>query len=85
MKETFDDKRLDELVDLIVKLASGNLTARLAPSEARDSVDAVITGINLLAEELDLMYKTLEHRVAERTADLDQARRDMERLALKNA
>jgi len=82
MTEAFDDKRLDELVDLIVKLASGNLTARLAPSEARDSVDAVITGINLLAEELDLMYKTLEHRVAERTAELDQARRDMERLAL---
>jgi diguanylate cyclase (GGDEF)-like protein len=85
MTEAFDDKRLDELVDLIVQLASGNLSARLAPSDARDSVDAVITGINLLAEELDLMYKTLEHRVAERTADLDQARRDMERLALNDA
>jgi len=85
MTEAFDDKRLDELVDLIVQLASGNLSARLAASDARDSVDAVITGINLLAEELDLMYKTLEHRVAERTADLDQARRDMERLALNDA
>ena len=85
MAQALDDKRLDELVDLIVQLGSGNLDARLAPSEARDSVDAVITGINLLAEELDLMYKTLEHRVAERTADLDQVRRDMERLALNDA
>jgi len=85
MTEAFDDRRLDELVDLIVKLASGNLSARLAASDARDSVDAVITGINLLAEELDVMYKTLEHRVAERTADLEQARRDMERLALNDA
>lgn len=36
MNETYDDKRLDELVDLMVALASGNLKARLEPSEARD-------------------------------------------------
>ena len=84
-EETFDDGRLDELVDLIVQLASGNLKARLEPSPARDSVDAVITGINLLAEELDLVQRTMEDRVAERTAELDQARRDMERLALNDA
>ena len=53
MSEQFDDGRLDELVDLIVQLASGNLSMRLEPSPARDSLDAVITGINLLAEELD--------------------------------
>ncbi len=84
-EETFDDRRLDELVELIVQLASGNLKARLEPSPARDSVDAVITGINLLAEELDLVQRTMEDRVAERTAELDQARRDMERLALNDA
>jgi len=77
-----DDRRLDQLVDLIVQLAAGNLEARLEPSPARDSVDAVITGINLLADELDTMYRTLEHRVAERTAQLDQAKRELERLAL---
>ncbi len=60
MAQAFDDRRLDELVDLIVQLGSGNLDARLAPSEARDSVDAVITGINLLAEELDRVHRTLE-------------------------
>ncbi|HEY5882575.1 MAG TPA: EAL domain-containing protein, partial [Nakamurella sp.] len=54
----------------------------LEASPARDSVDAVITGINLLADELDTMYRTLEERVAERTAQLDQAKRELERLAL---
>jgi len=47
-----DDRRLDAIVDLIVELASGNLRARLEPSPARDAIDAVITGINLLADEL---------------------------------
>ncbi len=80
-----DDRRLEQLVDLIVQLAAGNLGARLEASPARDSVDAVITGINLLADELDTIYRTLEERVAERTAELDQAKRDLERLALYDA
>ncbi len=85
MSQEYDDSRLDALVDLIVRLASGNLKARLEPSEARDSVDAVITGINLLAEELDLITQSLEQRVAERTMALDQARVALERMALSDA
>ena len=34
---TIDDKRLEQLVDLIVQLAAGDLSARLEPSEAADS------------------------------------------------
>jgi diguanylate cyclase (GGDEF)-like protein len=77
-----EDRRLDQLVDQIVQLAAGDLSVRLEASPARDSVDAVITGFNLLADELDMMYRTLEQRVVERTAELDQAKRDLERLAL---
>ncbi len=84
MSEQYDDGRLDELVDLIVQLASGNLSMRLEPSPARDSLDAVITGINLLAEELDLMTQSLEQRVAERTVALNQARVALERMALND-
>ena len=80
-----DDGRLDDLVDLIVRLASGDLKARLQPSESRDSIDAVITGINLLADELDTIYQTLEQRVAERTTALEQARAELERMALNDA
>src|SRR5664279_1976078 len=64
MTEVREDPRLDRLVDLVVRLASGDLAARLEPSSARDAVDAVITGINLLADELEEMYQDLEQRVA---------------------
>ena len=77
-----DDPRLAGLVGMIARLAAGDLSARLPVSPARDAVDAVITGINLLAEELDVMYRTLEQQVADRTAELVQAHREMERLAL---
>lgn len=85
MNEPFDDGRLDELVDLIVQLASGDLSSRLSPSPMRDSLDAVITGINLLAEELELMTQSLEQRVAERTLALNHARIALERMALNDA
>ncbi len=85
MSGPIDDGRLDELVDLIVLLASGDLKARMQPSDARDSIDALVTGINLLADELETIYQTLEQRVAERTAELDQARVELERMALNDA
>src|SRR5664279_6309607 len=85
MTEVREDPRLDRLVDLVVRLASGDLAARLEPSLARDAVDAVITGINLLADELEEMYQDLEQRVAERTAALDQAHLDLERMALSDS
>lgn len=80
-----EDARLGSLVDLVVQLASGDLSARLAPSSARDPVDAVITGVNLLAEELDTVYRDLEARVAERTVQLRQATADLKRLALTDS
>ena len=76
------DGRLNQLVDQIVQLAAGNRGVRLQPSSAEDSVDAAITGFNQLAEELESVQRTLEDRVAERTAQLDAAREQLERLAL---
>jgi len=77
-----DGDRLDELVAVIARLATGELTARLEPSPARDAVDAVITGIDLLADELHVMRRTLEQQVTERTEQLDRARRAMALQAL---
>lgn len=76
------DRRLEQLVDLVVQLAAGNRGARLEPSPARDSVDAAITGFNVLADELEKVHRTLEARVSERTEQLDRARRQLEQLAL---
>ena len=57
----------------------------MEPSPARDTVDAVITGINLLAGELHAMYTDLESRVAERTIELQAAQKELERLALTDS
>ena len=75
-----DDRRLEELVDGIVVLSSGDLSNRLQVSPARDGIDAVTTGINLLAEELQSMYEDLEVRVAERTALLEAAKAELRRV-----
>ena len=78
-----DDPRLQQLVEGIVRLAAGELDTRMKTSEHRDDIDAVITGVNLLAEELDHIYSDLELRVADRTAMLERAQavfRDEEKL-----
>jgi diguanylate cyclase len=76
------DDRLEELVELVVSLASGDRTARMAPSPASDEIDAVIVGINMMAEELQALNTDLEARVAERTLQLEQAQSQLRRLAL---
>lgn len=84
MSEPPDDPRLDAIVDLIVQLASGDLTARVRPSPARDAIDAVTTGVNLLADELQSVHSEFEERVQERTAALVQAQGELRRMALQD-
>ncbi|GAB3532191.1 hypothetical protein GCM10027403_04020 [Arthrobacter tecti] len=79
------DPRLAMLVDGIVRLSRGDLSSRMETSPARDDVDAVITGVNLLAEELELVYRQFEKRVENRTAMLHQAHLDMKRMAMTDS
>jgi diguanylate cyclase (GGDEF)-like protein len=76
------EERLDQLVEHVVELASGKLGNRLSPSPAGDRIDAVVVGLNMLAEELQALNEDLELRVAERTRQVEQAHRQLERLAL---
>jgi diguanylate cyclase (GGDEF)-like protein len=76
------DPRLEQLVAFVVQLASGHLGARMDPSPASDEIDAVIVGVNMLAEELEALNEDLEGRVAERTQQLEMAQLQLERLAL---
>jgi PAS domain S-box-containing protein len=46
------DPRLSELGSVILRLAQGEYGARAQPSLLRDEVDAVVVGLNLLAETL---------------------------------
>ena len=75
-------RRLDELTDFVIRLASGQLDARLAPSQAADELDAIVVGLNMLAEELQGLTYDLEKRVEQRTQQLAAAHQELERLAL---
>ncbi|WP_081744845.1 putative bifunctional diguanylate cyclase/phosphodiesterase [Arthrobacter sp. H14] len=79
------DHRLDSLVDGIVRLSSGDLKTRIDTSKNRDEIDAVITGFNLLAAELEIAQQELEERVESRTAMLHEAHIAMERMAMTDA
>ncbi len=47
-----EDPRIQEILNLIYELAAGNLEARGTISEDEDELDGIITGLNLLAEEV---------------------------------
>ena len=53
-----DDQRIEAILELIMNLAAGNLTARAEQSEAGDTIDGVIEGLNMLAEELTHSVET---------------------------
>ncbi|RWW96410.1 EAL domain-containing protein [Paenarthrobacter ureafaciens] len=79
------DPRLGKLLDGIVRLAAGDLDARMEVSDARDEIDAVIMGTNLLAEDLQIAYAELEQRVAARTRQLHEAHREMQHMAMTDS
>src|ERR1700761_9273015 len=47
-----EKSKLDELEKVLIEIASGNFNARVESSDDRDDLDAVITGVNMMAEEL---------------------------------
>ncbi|BAS06831.1 uncharacterized signaling protein PA3311 [Arthrobacter sp. Hiyo4] len=79
-----DDPRLSQLLDGIVRLASGDLQSRIEVSPARDELDAIIMGTNLLAEDLQIIYEELEQRVEVRTQLLHEAHREMQMMAMQD-
>ena len=66
---------IDRIIELLTSLAAGDLEARGART-ADDDLDAVVVGINMLAEELSANRSELEQRVASRTAELEVARKE---------
>ena len=49
-----EDKRIEEIFRAIQEVASGNFSARINISEKLDELDGISTGINMLAEEIEL-------------------------------
>jgi PAS domain S-box-containing protein len=46
------ERRIEEISKLIIEIASGNFDAQGIASDERDDLDAIVTGINMLGEEL---------------------------------
>ncbi len=72
------DPRLNEVLELILQITSGNLEARGTPSDRGDELDAIVTGLNMLGEEMSAAFDQiseardrLEERVKERTTELE--------------
>ncbi|GAB3072790.1 response regulator [Pedococcus soli] len=65
---------IDAVIELLTRLAAGDLDAR-GPRTDDEDLDAVIVGINMLAEELEANRSELEHRVHLRTIELEAARK----------
>ena len=65
-----------------MELAEGRFAARMEISQASDDIDAVITGVHMLAEELGALYEELETRVSDRTEQLAAAHQQLEHRVL---
>ncbi len=54
------DQRLDALASLVLRLAGGEYSARGHPTPARDEIDALTVGLNMLAETLQMERRARE-------------------------
>lgn len=74
MNKTYNnngDPKLAEMLDVIFKFASGDLTARGTLSEDESALDGVMAGINILGEELEAYVAERKHAEEQmRTASL---------------
>ena len=61
-------KRINEILDVLQKAASGNMNVSAPISEKTDELDALAAGINMMIEE-----------VRERTKELEQKNEELER------
>lgn len=62
------DPRLGEILDLLIRMGAGDLSARLNRGQRRDEVEGIIAGLNMMAEELEAVINDLSHRVAAQSA-----------------
>jgi len=76
------EQRLEDIVNIIQEYAALHFGARAQINLEGDVVDAVAGGVNFLGEELEASFSEIERRVADRTAELAIATRELSRQAL---
>ena len=72
---------LEEVLRVLVRLASGDFAARGTASGASEEFAALLLGVNMLAEELEAGRAELEQRVTTRTAELERLNSDIQALS----
>ena len=68
-------RRVRAILETNHELGRGQLTTR-APATGNDELGELARGVNLMAEQLQASYETLELRVAERTAEVERLMRE---------
>jgi diguanylate cyclase (GGDEF)-like protein len=76
------ERRLDDVVSTIQEFAALRFDARVRIGPDGDIIDAVAAGVNFLGDELEASFSEIERRVADRTAELAIATRELSRRAL---
>jgi len=78
MPKRESDERINQILDLILKFAAGDLDSSLAPYNLNDDLDAIILGLNMLGEELkystvsESYINSIIHSMAEMLVVLDE-------------
>lgn len=72
-QKKYVESRIQNVLDAIKKIASGNLSARAKVSDQLDELDALATGVNILAEELGDRIEEAKAAAVER-AEAERAR-----------
>ncbi len=65
VERSINNPRLVEVLKVLQELSKGNLTARGTTSDLNDDIDAIISGLNLLGEELQLKNNERDGMAAE--------------------
>jgi len=72
------EQRLNELVEVMMAVAALDFSRRVVISETQDVIDALATGLNMLAEELESEITTrqqTEAKLLKQTTELEKANR----------
>ena len=77
MTEQQPDARLDEILGMVERIASLDFSHKLTISNRADNVDAVVTGLNMLSEELEANV-VARWELEESVAALEVANRELE-------
>ena len=66
-------RRISEILSVVVKIEGGDLKARVKGKVLIDEIGVLHGGVNTMAERLENLVDNLEHRVQERTVELEDA------------